>query len=56
MHSSKPWEIPVRDFILVVYLLVPPAYNFTILATSLDNYFVKHISVAASGYWKEQIC
>ena len=21
--------MPVRDFILVVYLLVPPAYNFT---------------------------
>ena len=28
-HLPKPWEIPVRDFILAVYLLVPLACNFT---------------------------
>ena len=25
----KPWELPVRDFILAVYLLVPPACNLS---------------------------
>ena len=50
----------VRNLILLVYLLVPPAYNIfknrtpcqmkaTYMIASLDNYFVKHISVAASN-------
>ena len=59
MSLSKPWEISVRDFILVVYLLVLPDRNFCkrltpcqiifkVYDTSLDNHFVEHI-LAASG-------
>ena len=29
LHLSKPGEMPATDFILVVYLLVPPACYFT---------------------------
>ena len=28
-HLSKPGEMPVTNFILAVYLSVPPAYYFT---------------------------
>ena len=48
--------MPVRDLILVVYLFIyvtkkgtPCQMNVSYMITSLDNYFVKHISEAASN-------
>ena len=56
--------MPVTDFILVVYLSVPPAclkdevlvrYYMRYMITGPGNYFVKHILVAASAALKMKI-
>ena len=65
LHLSKPGEMPVTDFTLVVYLSVLPACYFSkgwtpcqIIYKVYDYkscYFVKHISMAGSAALKIKI-
>ena len=65
LHLSKPGEMPVTDFTLVVYLSVLPACYFSKgwnpcqkiykVYDYKSYYFVKHISMAGSAALKIKI-